>query len=178
MIGLLRFVGILNAAIWLGTAIFLTFGAAPSVVSSEMEKLLATKNFPYFAAGISQILWGRYFTFQLVCGVIAILHLVGERLYLGKTPDKLWLALVIALFTITLAESTYVQLKLTNLNRARFATNLRVEERQAAGEAFQNWRIVVQVANFLVMGGLGIYLWQMANRGEATRFVSTNKFRS
>jgi hypothetical protein len=178
VIGLLRFFGILNAAIWFGTAIFFTFGAAPAASSGDLETLLATKGFPYFSAAISQILWGRYFTFQVVCGTVALLHVVGERLYLGKAPEKIWLGLIAGMFMIAVTESAYVQPKLTNLNKARFATNIQMEKRQVASESFQAWRNMVQVANIFVVGGLIIYLWHMANRADPTRFVSTNKFRS
>ena len=40
MIGLLRFVGILNAAVWFGTAIFFSFGAGLVPFSPEMKTLL------------------------------------------------------------------------------------------------------------------------------------------
>jgi len=178
VIGLLRFVGILNAAVWFGAAIFLTFGAGPAVVSADIEKLLGAKNFPYFSDAISQVLWGRYFHFQVGCAIVALLHVLSERLYLGKSPEKLWLGLLIALFTITLLGSAWVQPKLKQLNTARYAANIRLEDRQAAGEAFLAWRKVLQVVNIFAIGGLGIYLWHMANPADPTRFVSTNKFRS
>lgn len=156
----------------------MTFGAAPGVVSPGMEKLLGPKNFPYFSEAISQILWGRYYHFQVICGIVAILHVLSERLYLGKSPEKLWLGLLLALFTITLLGAAIVQPKVKELNTARFASNLRVEERQAADRGFLTWRNFLRVVNIFGIGGLGIYLWHMANPADPTRFVSTNKFRS
>ena len=178
MIGLLRFVGILNAGVWFGTAIFLTFGAAPAVVSADMERLLGPKNFPYFSDAISQVLWARYFHFQVGCAIVALLHVLSERLYLGKSPEKVWLGLLTALFAIALLGAAWVQPKLRDLNTARYAANIRLEDRRAAGEAFAAWRRALQVINVFAMSGLGIYLWHMANRADPTRFVSANKFRS
>jgi hypothetical protein len=168
----------LNAAVWFGAAIFLTFGAAPVAVSPAMEGLLGPKNFPYFSDAISQLLWGRYLVFQIVCACVALLHVLCERLYLGKPLEKLWLGLLIGLFVITLSETALVEKKLTKLNTRRYATNLRVEDRQAAAEDFQTWRGVLRVVNIFAIGGLGIYLWHMANPADPTRFVSANKFRS
>ena len=143
-----------------------------------MEKLLGTKNFPYFSDAITDLLWGRYQVFQIVCAVVALLHVLCERLYLGKSPEKLWLGLLIALFVITVSETAIVEKKLTQLNTRRYATNLRAEERQAAAEDFQTWRGVLHVINIFAIGGLGIYLWRMGNPADPTRFVSANKFRS
>src|SRR6266436_1420387 len=81
VIGFLRFVGLLNAAVWFGAAIFFTFAAGPAVFSQDMKDALRQNN-PYFYGAIAQVLISRYFRLQLICGVIALLHLVMESLYL------------------------------------------------------------------------------------------------
>jgi hypothetical protein len=90
-------VGILNAGVWFGGAVFFTFGAGLAPFSQEMKTLLGPNNYPYFSGAIAQILIARYFHFQLICGVIAVLHLLAEGLYLGKHPRKLQVALLIGL---------------------------------------------------------------------------------
>ena len=69
MIGFLRFVGLMNAAVWFGAAIFFTFGIGAAAFSPEMKELLGPKNSPYFSGAIAQILIARYFHLQLLCGV-------------------------------------------------------------------------------------------------------------
>src|SRR6266496_2641930 len=54
VIGFLRFLGILNAGVWLGAAIFFTFGAGPALFSQETQNLLGPKNYPYFSGAIAQ----------------------------------------------------------------------------------------------------------------------------
>jgi len=176
--GLLRFIGILNAATWLGAAVFFTFGAGPAVTSPDVEKLLGPKNFPFFSEAIHELLLGRFFGLQVACAVVALLHVLSERLYLGKSPEKVWFGLLLALFTLAVAESSLVGPKLAQLNKRRFAPNLRVEERQAAAESFQTWRSVLLTANFFGLGALGFYLWHISSRADPMRFVSANKFRS
>ena len=95
MIGLLRFVGILNAAVWFGTAIFFTFGTGLVPFSQEMKSLLGQANYPYFSGAIAQLFIARYFSFQLGCAVVAVVHLLAEWLYLGKHSQKLQIGLLV-----------------------------------------------------------------------------------
>jgi len=153
VIGFLRCVGLLNAAIWFGAAIFFTFAAAPAAFSQDMRDLLGQQYYPYFSGAIAQILIARYFRLQMVCGVVALLHLAGERLYFGKSADKLRLGLLSGLVVISLAGSLWLQPMLKQLHHTKYA-------------------------NLLMLAGLGVYLWRVANSAEPARFVSSAKFRS
>ena len=81
MTGLLRYVGILTAAIWLGGAIFFSFVAGQIPFSPDMKALLeklgpTNANFAaYLGGAIAQIGIARYFKFQLICCIIALAHL-------------------------------------------------------------------------------------------------------
>src|SRR5262245_44801334 len=78
VIGFLRFIGIINAAIWLGGSVFFALFAEPAIFSPAMLTLLEAKNFPYFSGAIAQILAERYYHFHLTCAVIAFLQLLAE----------------------------------------------------------------------------------------------------
>ena len=95
VIGFLRFLGLLNAGVWLGAGIFFTFFAGAVPFSYEMRKLLGETNYPYFSGAIAQLLIAKYFQLQLLCGVVAFVHLATEWLYLGKTPRKLSFAVLV-----------------------------------------------------------------------------------
>ena len=176
VIGFLRFVGILNAAVWFGTAIFFTFGTGLAPFSAEMRNLLGPSNFPYFSGAIAQILIARYFTFQVGCVVVAVLHLFAEWLYLGKYPQKLQMALLIALAAVVLLGGYGLQPKLKALHATKYSVNTRPQIREAAGKSFRTWHGVSQVVNLLMVGGLAIYLWRATNPSDPTRFVSAAKF--
>ena len=176
MIRFLRFVGILNGAVWFGAAIFFTFGAGLAPFSQEMKTLLGPNNYPYFSGAIAQILIARYFHFQLACGIVAVLHLLAEWLYLGKYPRKLQVGLLIGLCAAALAGGYWLQPKLKALHAAKYGTSTRPEIREAANRSFKAWHGVSLVVNLLLVGGLAAYLWRAANPSDPTRFVSALKF--
>ena len=180
VIGFLRFVGIMNAAIWFGAAVFFTFGVGPAAFSPEMENLLKVKPplpFRYFAGGIAQILIARYFRVQLVCGIIALFHLLAERLYSGKSPHKFAVGLLALLLSITLVGNLWIQPRLKQLHTIRYAVTSTPETREAATQSFRAWHSVSQAINLLMLGGLAFYLWRVANPPDSTRFLITPKFR-
>ena len=175
MIGLLRFVGVLNAAVWLGAAFLFLFGIDPATTSTEMKELLGPRNSPYFTVAISQVLSTRYFHVFLLCSVIAVFHLAGEWLYLGKYPKKRWVGLVFSLVLFGLIESFWIQPKLRDWHYTRYAQRPTSE---AAGRAFRAWNVVSKGADFLALCALTFYLWRVATPADPTRFVSATKFRS
>jgi hypothetical protein len=176
VIGFLRFVGILNAAVWFGAAIFFTFGAGLAPFSQDMKNLLGPNNYPYFSGAIAQILITRYFYFQAGCAVVANLHLLVEWLYLGKHAQKFQVALWVGLASAALVGGYWLQPRLKALHTTKYALNTRPEIRAAADRSFRAWHGVSQVINLLMVGGLAIYLWRAANPADPTRFVSASKF--
>jgi len=142
-----------------------------------MKTLLEAKNYPYFSGAIAQILIGRYFNLQLLCGIIALLHLLAERLYFGKSPDALSLSLMTALLSITLLGGFWLQPKLKDLHTIRYRATTSVEIREAADQSFRTWHGVSQALNLLLIIGLGFHLWRVANPPDSTRFLITGKFR-
>jgi hypothetical protein len=176
VIGFLRFVGILNAGVWLGSAIFFTFGVGRAPFSQEMKSLLGPDNYPYFSGAIAQILIARYFKLHLVCGTVAVLHLLAERLYLGKHPGKLQVGLLIGLLAAAVIGGYWLQPKLKALHATKYGANTRPETRLVADRSFRAWHGVAQVVNLFLVGGLTGYLWRATNSSDPTRFVSAVKF--
>ncbi len=168
--------GILNAAVWFGAAVFFTFGTGLAPFSPEMKALLGSNNYPYFSGAIAQILIARYFHFQLVCAGIAVLHLLAEWLYLGKYPRKLQAGLLIGICAVTLFGGYVLQPRLKAWHGTKYGVNTRPEIREAANRSFRAWHGVSQVVNLLAVAGLAVYLWRAANPSDPTRFVSAFKF--
>jgi Domain of unknown function (DUF4149) len=178
LISFLRFIGVLNAAVWLGSAIFFTFCVGPGIFSKAMSQELGPQNYPYFSGVIAQILIARYFHLQMACGLIALLHLIAEWLYLGKPLQQLWFGLLLTLLFIVLLGNYWLQPQLKQFHKIKYAVKSSPEQRQNAIQSFRSWHGASQVLNLLVLGSLGIYLWRTANPPDPTRFVSTSKFRS
>jgi len=177
VIGFLRFVGIANAAVWLGAAVFFTICAGPAVLSADMQGLLGPKYFPYFSGAVAQILLARYFHFHLACATIALLHLLAERIYLGRRAHRLWLGLLAALLGFSLLGSVWLGPKLARLHRAQHVLSAAPAEREAAAKSYRLWHGVFQAVNVLMIGGVAVCLWRVANPPDELRFVGSTQFR-
>ena len=178
MIGFLRFIGLLNAAVWFGAAVFFTFSSGRAPFSPEMKTLLGANNYPYFSGAIAQIFIARYFKLQVICAVIAWLHLAAEWLYLGRSPQKTQLALLFALCLALFTGGYWLQPKLKALHAAKYGLHQRPEAREITDRSFRAWHGVSAGVNLLLVGALGGYLWGGANSSDEPRFVSAVKFRS
>ena len=184
VIGLLRFVGLVNAAVWLSTIFLLVFVAEPVTNSQAMRELLGAKSFPYFSRAISQLIADRGFTLFLVCALIALLHTGAEWLYFGKYPRRFWLGMIFALFLGGLAQTYSLQPKLKARLLIQYSGVSRPEERETAGRSFRAWHALSTAVNMLLMCGVSGYLWRVANPPDEMRFVgasrghSSDKFRS
>jgi hypothetical protein len=173
--GLLRLVGLCNAAIWFGAGIFLTCSVDPAANSQEMKALLGAKNFPYFSVAIGQMFASRYFHLFLFCSVVSLLHLLAEWLYLGRNPQRFWTLLLIGLVCGGLVQACWVQPKLKQIHLVEFT---RPQLREETARNFKFWQGVSEVINVLLLAGLGSYLWRVAHPPDTTRFVGTPKLRS
>jgi hypothetical protein len=178
VIGFLRCIGLLNAAIWFGAGVFFTLFAGPAIFSADMQKLLGPKFYPFFSGAIVQIIIIRYFRIQIMCGIIAVFHLFAEQLYFGRAPQKRWLSLLMALLALSLIGGCWLQPKLKDWHTLRYDANTAPQTRETATRSFQMWHGISQAANLLMLTGLGFYLIRVGNPGESTRFIGSGKFRS
>jgi len=176
--GLLKFVGLLNAAVWFGAAVLFTFGVGRAPFSAEMKALLGPQNYPYFSGAIAQIVIARYFRLQFVCGLIALVLTLAEWLYVGRTPQKLRFGLMIGLCSATLMGGLWLQPKLKALHALKYGASAPAEARAAADRSFRAWHGVSMGINLLLVGGLGAYVWCVAHPPDQPRFVAALKFRS
>lgn len=176
MIGVLRFVGLMNAAVWFGAAVFFTVGAGPSAFSQDMKHLLGENNYPYFSGAIAQVIIARYFHLQLACGIVALLHALAEWLYLGRPLKKLGTGLVVGLFALGLAGGFWLQPKIKELHAAKYATNNPPAVQVAKARSLRVWHGVAQTVNLLSLAGLAVYVWRVAHPISTTRFVTPVKF--
>jgi hypothetical protein len=170
--------GMLNAAIWLGAAVFCTAGILSAANSQSMVELLGPAYFPYLSGAIIRIIIGRLFFWQIGCAVVAWLHLVLEWLYLGRTPRKRWVGLLTFLFSLSLFAGLWLNPNLSRLHRSQYTLNLPPAERVLAANSFRFWDGVFQAVNVLLIGGVGVYFWRVTTTEDAPRFVHPVKFRS
>jgi hypothetical protein len=155
----LRFIGTLNAAIWFGAAVFVFLGALPALTASnESQQLLGPKFHPYFSVALAQLVVNRFYSFYMVCSVVALLHLVAEWLYFGKYPSRLWLGLLFGLCLAGLGQAFWIQPWLAEWHQIQFTQPPR---REAAAHAYASWNRVSNGVNVALLCGLGLYLWRV-----------------
>jgi hypothetical protein len=177
VIGFLRFAGLLNAAVWFGAAFCYSLIVGPALGSKEVRALLTAANFDYFSVAIAQVVAWRCLELQVVCAFLALAHVLAEWLYLGKVPGRFWRRLLFALVAANLA-CLLLQPRLQKWHQLSFGLRTPPEARKAAARKFYAWQMTEDVVNILVAGGLGVYLWRMANPPDQTRFLSASKFRA
>jgi hypothetical protein len=179
MTAILRFIGIMNAAIWLGGAVYFSFVAGRMPFSTDMNGLLGNA-FPYYSGAIAQIGISRYFHFHLFCCVIALLHLGAEWLYQERRNRKLLLWLVGAMLGLTLLGGYWLQPKLKRLHIIKHAANYAQPDKDAAAKSFKQWHALSMTMNLFMLGGLVVYTMHMTRPPEIARFVRTapGQFRS
>jgi hypothetical protein len=173
VISLLRFIGLLNAAVWLGAAVSFTIALGPAFFSEEMKIIIP----PPYNGAAAQIVIKRYFILLHICGGIALLHFFWEKLYTGKIIARFTLLVLLAVIALGLFGGFWLQPKLRNVLLTKYNAHFSVEVRKGAEQSFKVWHGVSQTMNLFVIGGLLIYLWHVSNPPYNSRFVSANKFK-
>jgi hypothetical protein len=161
--------GILNAAVWCGSAIFLTIGL-PAVFSPDLKVLLTAAGVGFAAEAIID----RFFLLQYWCGGIALAHLVAERVYCGRPVRRLNLILILGMLALALMGGLWAQPKMKALHGVKYFGKTVQQQAQAAKD-FALWHGASQSVNLLVIAGLISYLWTVSNDSESARFGGFSK---
>ena len=174
MIAILRFISVVNAAIWLGSAIFFTFGAGPAFFTLEMKALIP----PPYNGLAAQLVLQRYFYLQHICGGIALLHLVAEWIYFARPMERLVSGTLVGVICLGLIGGLWIQPKLKHLHFVKYAARSTSIEREDATSSFAVWHGISMVFNVMMAGGVGFYFWSVMKTPSQTRFASTTRYRS
>jgi uncharacterized membrane protein len=166
VITFLRLLGVLNASIWFGASVFFTFFIGPAMFSESVVQVLTR---PY-AGVVAQVLVDRYFSLHLACGLVALGHLIGESLYLGRPFLRWSLSLLASLFVLVLVGGYGIQPKLKHLHRTMYTAGASDQDRQTAQRSFRIWHGISQALNLVVLGGVTVYLIRASRPGDATRY--------
>ena len=171
MNGFLRFVALVNAAVWLGASLFFTFGVAQGVFSQEMRDLLQHE---YYPGAVAQILFKRFFLLQYGCATIAIVLYLWESLYRGRKFERFTFGVLIGLLAVALVGGLWLQPKLKTLHQTKYNTRATETERAEAKKLFGPLHGASQGVNLLVMFGLFYYFWKLTNGNRPS--TSRNPF--
>ncbi len=163
--------GILNAAVWCGSAIFLAVGL-PAVFSPGLKQLLTAPGVGFAA----EALVARFFVVQYWCGAIALAHLAAEWLYAGRPARSVNLGLVMGLLAVALVGGLWVQPRMQQLHKLHYF-GPSADQRERAGKTFALWHGAWESISLLVIGGLIVYLWRVSAPTEHQRSGNFSKIR-
>jgi hypothetical protein len=169
----IRYVGVLNAAVWFGAVVFFTLAGGPAFFSDEMLSFLPR---PY-AGRAAEVMIGRLFVLQQGCAVIALLHLLVEQLYFGRRGAARRAALLGGLLIVNVLGGHWLLPRMHELERIRYAPASTVAEAAAAASRFGLWHGFSQVVNLLVIVSLAYYLGKLARPGTAPWSGGHDRFR-
>jgi hypothetical protein len=180
VIVLLRLVGILNAAVWFGAAVFFGFGVLPAVFSDQISRPEALG--PIWPGVIAMMLFKRYFVLQYFCSIIALVHMFAEWLYLGKPLNRLTAGILTSLFILAFAGGLWLEPRMKLLHEVKYgygrgATTTEVQRTQA-GKSFGALHGISRTLDILALCGLAVYVWRVSSPPNGPRFTPANKFRS
>ena len=171
MLVVLRIIGTFNAAIWLGAALFFTFGIAPGIFSVEMKRVFGD----YYTGIIAQNLIGRYFVVNLVCALIALVHFFAEIIYAGKPFRRIPFTLIVLMLVLGLLAGNLFAPKIKAVHNLKYRGP--IEQREGAAKQLARLHAVSMTGNLIGLIALVIYTWQVTNPSDHMRFVSAQKFR-
>ena len=176
MIAALRFIGIVNAAVWFGGALFYTVGVLPAFFNSEMKRVFGD----FYVQVIANELTDRYYSLFYWCGIVALVHQLTEWVYLGKPLQRLNLAIIMGVFCFALFGGLWLQPRLKDLHHARYVPRADRTEtmRHQAHRSFRIWNGISRASNLLLLPALLVYTWRIVAPPNATRFLAATKFRS
>jgi Domain of unknown function (DUF4149) len=180
VIVVLRFIGVMNAAVWFGAAVFYTFGVVPAFLSPEMKRLLSGD---LYSGAAAHIVTHGYWAVYYWCGGVAIFHQLAEWVYLSRPLKSLLTYLLGTIFIIGLVSGLFIQPRLEKLHAQKYArpatgtSAANADQLASAEKSYSTWRTTTQVLNFLALAGLAVFTWQTIYSGNGTRFAPS-KFRT
>ena len=166
----------MNAAVWFGGTVAITFVALTGFFSDEMKELFNRKDYwTYYAGGVAQIIFSHVLMLQCWCGMIALGHLLGEVFYLGRAVARFRLWVLIMALALTFFGAFIATPKLKQLRQTKYFGESQ-QLKQTANDHLGKWHSATQLANLLVIVSVGIYFWSTISWMDSPRFSRATKF--
>lgn len=173
MLLFLRWLGILTAAAWFGAAVSFALAVGPAFSSDAMLKLLPASH----AEAAAQIVADRFLTAQYLCGLLALAHMVGGKLYTGRPIQRASLCLTVGLLGLALISASLFQPKLKKNHLDTFGTRSTPQQRIQGQRWFGIWNFISTSANVVMILGLSVHLLQTVSSEASYRYIAGPKIR-
>lgn len=153
---LLRYLGALNQAVWLGLVVVAWLVVAPGGKSEEAIGLFG----PAYSGAMRHLVEGKLLAATQWCGGLALAHLIGEWLHTGRPLRRWHLFLLSGLFAAAIFQARLLHPRMSEMHYAQFSPKSTPEQREAARKNHH----VLDLASFALNGvatlGLGFILWR------------------
>jgi hypothetical protein len=171
----MRFIGVMNAAVWFGGTLFFTVAISPFFSGSELVRILSET----YSTLAGHLLADRYYALQYWCGALAVAHLLAEWVYLGRALQRLTLWALIAAFLLGFVGGLVIHPRIKHYHQHRYgrAEAFTPAQKAQGTRSYGVWTKTAFGFQVVALGCIAIYTWRMLNPPVGPRFVPTNKFR-
>ena len=166
---MVRYLAVLNAAIWLGATVFFTLGAGPAIFGPDVALFLPK---PYRARVAEEVI-ARLFTLQQVCGAFALALLLADCVRAGRWVRRVHVGVVGGMWVAALLAGYWLAPKLHELQQVRYSPEANPTEQAAATRSFNAWHGISQAMNLAVLAGLLFHLGAVSRPPEAPKLANT-----
>ena len=187
MLGFLRFIGILNSAVWVGGSIFFSFLAGSVFFSPEVKQFTP----PPYNGLVAQAMLERFFLLHYICSGVALAHLLAECLVKRGPFPKRQIVFLGILLGLALLGGKWISPKLTVWHQQKHEFQIKTESsppmiepkaysnevRQDAKLKFSIWHGISQTVNLIMLIMLIWRFWKLANPAsiQAQTYVQTKR---
>lgn len=187
VIAFLRFIGLMNAAVWFGAVVVYAALISPAMLSPEMLDIFGGARNPMAPAyrGLAmEIVASKFYWIHFICAGVMAFHLLMDWLFTGKAARTLMLYLAGTMIVLGLANGVLLFQKMKELHRIHYkytpppVTKEQVEIKAKAATMHDALQTATEVIHWIMVAGLLVYTWKTATPGEQPRFSSARKFKS
>ena len=175
MAPILRFIGLLNAAVWLGAMVLFTAVLGPALFGPEIKQVLRGEWMP---GAVAQILVTHYMLLQQCCAGIALVHLIFDWLYTGKLFAKSSLIILVVCLGMAFAGTRLLGPRMKELHLMKYAVQSTPAQREYAKRSFGILHGTAQVTNLLALCGVLFYYWRLSVGPQGARSGASARYRS
>jgi len=129
---------------------------------------------PPYNGVAAQFLIERVFYLHYWCGGIAVVHLILERLYTGRTLERLTTGILAAVIAFCLLGGLVMQPKIKTLHYIKYRGATQ-EQRDEAARSLAVIHGVSQTINLVTTAGLLFYLWRVTSLNHPARVPGFRK---
>jgi hypothetical protein len=161
-------------------AVFFTAGVAPAFFSSKMLSLFGGETSLYsraYAGAANIIILERYYYWNYACGAIAFGHLLYEWLYGKELISRFKPGLLVVLCSLNIINGAFLMPQMKQFHFQKYDLKYTPTQREAAANSFKALHGISWGINLIVVGGICVYFYFVANQPIEQRFVIRNKIR-